>query len=177
MRTNYDMYNVINPVKVKINDYCDIDEYDDLDAIVIHTPIDEGNEMIAIYDPRKLAILDKLPDFKPFNGELTYKLPFNQIKDTNPYVILGVCKAIKISWLYNPESKLIDELKTKTSLQIIVNGEIAQLNPPVILPKVGDYLLLTDRTKIFEELEKLENIIYNGDFEEEKNSINIHYII
>lgn len=181
MRSNFDLYNVENPVKILINDYDDMDGYEDLNAIIIHTPIEDGNEMVAVYDPKRLTILkEDFPDFGVFDADIHYKLPMNQIKDTNPYVLLGVCKGVKLVWQdFNPASKLIDEINAKTSLRIVPQTEIAlaQLVPPIIVPKVGDYLLLTDRTKMFEELEKLEDIIFSGDYEEERNCINIHFII
>lgn len=180
-RSNYDLYNINNPVKVLLDEYTDMDSYDELDPIVIHTPIEEGNDMVAIFDPNKMELVrQKLPDFELYEGELHYKLPMSQIKVINPYMLLGVCKAVKLVWKdFNPGSKLIDEINAKTSMRIIPQTEIslAQIIPPIIVPKSGDYLLLTDRTKMFEELEKLEAVMFNSEYEEERGSINIHFII
>lgn len=179
MRSNYDIYNIINPVKIKIENYDDLDNYEPLEPIVMHTPIDKGNETIAIYDPRRLHLVDELPEFELYTEDLDYVLPFRQIKDTNPYLLLGISKAVKILWSdFNQDSSLLDEIRNKTSLQIIPCEESmsALLEPPVILPKSGDYLLLTDRTKMFEELEKLEKIVFEGDHPE-KDNLFIHFIV
>ena len=178
MRSNYDLYNVINPVKVKINGYDDLDDYEALQPIIMHTPFDQGNDTIAIYDPRRSHLVDDLPEFEPFDGELVYNLPFSQIKDINPYMLLGISKAVKIVWSdFNPNSLLLEEIKEKTSLQVKPFNETRDvlLEPPIILPRTGEYLLLTDRTKMFEELEKLEKIIFEGDYP--KDLLNIHFII
>lgn len=180
-RSNYELYNIENPVKILLDEYTDMDSYEELDPIVMHTPIEEGNDMVAIFDPKKLAILKEIfPDFEVYEGELHYKLPMSQIKVINPYMLLGVCKGVKVVWQdFNPASKLIDDINEKTSLRIIPQTEIslAQIIPPIIVPKSGDYLLLTDRTKMFDELEKLEAVMFNSDYEEERGSINIHFII
>lgn len=180
-RSNYELYNIENPVKILLDEYTDMDSYEELDPIVMHTPIEEGNDMVAIFDPKKLAILKEIfPDFEVYEGDLHYKLPMSQVKNTNPYMLLGVCKAVKLVWHdFHPGSKLIDEIISKTSLRLIPQPEIslAQLIPPIIVPKSGDYLLLTDRTKMFEELENLEAVMYSNDYEEERKGINIHFII
>lgn len=181
MTDKYNLYNVDTPVKIKIDGYDDLDSFDVLQAVIIHTSYEEGNEPIAIYDPKRLYLVPEFPNFETFEGEITYKLPFSQIKDINPYVLLGICKAVKIVWEgYDKGSMLVNEISDNTTLQIKTGLEAntAQITPSIILPRIGgDFLLITDKTKMFEELEKLENIIFEGDFEEEKNSLSIHFII
>lgn len=181
MTDKYNLYNVDAPVKVKIGEYNDLDSFDVLQAIIIHTSYEEGNEQIAVYDPKRLYLVPEFPELETYEGDITYKLPFSQIKDIDVYALLGFCKALKIVWeKYDETSKLVDEILNNTKLQIKTGFKPneAQITPSLILPRVkGDHLLITDKSEMFEELEKLENIIFDGEFEEEKKSIIIHFII